>query len=309
MDLSVVIVSYRGRERLTKCLEALNSFTGKNFSMEVIVVNNSPEDKSFMEIENRFSKFRFIHNNINGGYSNGCNLGCSKATGDYFLILNPDTVAREEEIKKLLDAARSNPSYYIISCRQVREDGKESKSSGSFPWERTGRELKGNLKEVTFPDWVSGSVMMMSRNIFAMLNGFDEDFWMYSEDVDLCRRARNKGGEVALYNNISIEHNHGGSTREDLRTTAVSKCEVQISRHLYIHKHEKGIRRILIQVFIVTDNLITGIITGLTGLLLFFIPKIFVRFLLRIRLIDYYSGSLLRRSWLSPRSVNFRKKA
>jgi GT2 family glycosyltransferase len=309
MDLSVIIVSYKGRERLTKCLETLNSFTGKNFSMEVIVVNNSPGDKSFIEIENRFSQFRFIHNNTNGGYSNGCNLGCSKAGGEFFLILNPDTVAREEEIKKLLDAARSDSSYYIISCRQVTETGKESKSSGSFPWEKTRKELKGSQKEVTFPDWVSGSVMMMNRNIFAMLNGFDEDFWMYSEDVDLCRRARDKGGEIALYNNISIEHNHGGSTREGLRTTAVSKCEVQISRHLYIHKHKTGIKRTEIQAFIVADNLITGIIPALIGFLLFFIPKLFVRFLFRIRLIDYYSGSLLRRSWLSPRSINFRKKA
>jgi GT2 family glycosyltransferase len=262
-----------------------------------------------METKKGFPGFRFIHNNVNGGYSNGCNLGCSNATGDYFLILNPDTVTREEMINKLLDAARSNLSYYIISCRQVREDGKEGKSSGSFPWEKQKKELKGNQKEVTFPDWISGSVMMMHRDIFVRLNGFDEDFWMYSEDVDLCRRARDAGGKIALYNDISVEHNHGASSRTDLKTTSISKCEVQISRHLYIHKHKKGIIRSAIQAFLVADNLITGIITGLTGVLLFFIPKMFVRFLLLIRLIDYYSGALLRRSWLSPRSVNFRKRA
>src|SRR4030042_3157625 len=307
MDLSVIIVSYKGLERLEGCLESLENFSSKSFSLEVIVVNNNPGDTVLNRIETRFQEFRFIHNSVNGGYSNGCNLGCSKASGDYFLILNPDTITREEEICKLLEAARSNPSYYIVSCRQIRKNGKESKAYGTFPWKRTRfkRDVDANI---IFPDWVSGSVMLMHRDIFHMLNGFDEDFWMYSEDVDLCRRVRNSGGEITFYNNITIEHNHGASSRTDLRTTSISKCEVQISRHLYIHKHERGIRRTAIQIFMVTDNLLTGIITGLIGLILFFIPKLFVRFLLLIRLLGYYSGSLFRSSWLSPRSVNFRKQ-
>jgi len=307
MDLSVIIVSYKGLERLEGCLESLENFSSKSFSLEVIVVNNNPGDTALNGIETRFQEFRFIHNSVNGGYSNGCNLGCSKASGDYFLILNPDTITREEEICKLLEAARSNPSYYIISCRQVRKNGKESKAYGTFPWKKS-RVKKEYVADVTFPDWVSGSVMLMHKDIFFRQNGFDEDFWMYYEDVDLCRRIRNSGGEIAFYNTMTIEHNQGASSRSDLKTTSISKCEVQISRHLYIHKHERGIRRIFLQAFIVTDNILTGIITGLIGLILFFIPKLFVRFLLFIRLLGYYSGSLVRGSWLSPRSVNFRKQ-
>jgi GT2 family glycosyltransferase len=306
MDLSVIIVSYKGYERLDRCLRALDSLTRKDFSVEIIVVNNNPGDPIFTDIEKAYTGIRFIHNTVNGGYSNGCNLGCSKATGDYFLILNPDTVAGEEEIGKMLFAAKSNPSYYIISCRQMKENGKDSRAYGKFPWRKSN--FKNNSDAgVIFPDWVSGSVIMMNRNIYQKLNGFDEDFWMYYEDVDFCRRAGNAGGKIAFYSEIIIQHDHGASSRTDLKTTAVSKCEVQISRHLYVHKHEKGIRRTAIQTIIVADNLITGILSGITGLILFFIPKLYVRLLLLIRLIAYYSGSLLRRSWISPRSVNFKK--
>jgi GT2 family glycosyltransferase len=316
MDLSVIIVCYKGWDRLNRCLESLDSFSGKSFTMEVIVVNNNPGDDAFVEIENRFTKFMFIQNAVNGGYSNGCNLGAANAAGNYLLILNPDTVAREEEIRKLLQAAKSDPSSFIISCRQVRENGKESKAMGSFPWQKketSGREpgsngRKNREKNIIFPDWVSGSIMMIQKEIFDSLKGFDEDFWMYYEDVDLCRRARNAGGKIAFCNDITVEHNHGGSTRADLRTTSVSKCEVQISKHLYFKKHETGIKRVLIQAITVADNLITGIVTGLTGLVFFFIPKLFVRFLVFLRVTGYYTGSLFRKSWISPRSVNFRNK-
>jgi len=315
VDLSIIIVCYKGWERLTKCLEALDSFSGDYFSMEVIVINNNPGDTGFKEVESRFTGFRFINNSVNGGYSHGCNLGAANASGEYLLILNPDTLVADGTIQQLLDVAKSDPSFYIVSCRQVKECGKESKAYGDFPWKRkesdsfnaeVNPEAKNRYLNIVFPDWISGSVMMLRKDIFIKLNGFDEDFWMYYEDVDLCRRARNAGGRIAFCNDITIEHNHGGSTREDLRITSIAKCEVQISRHLYINKHESGIRRTLIQVITVTDNLFTGIITGLTGLLFFFIPELFVRFLVCIRVVNYYAGTLLRRSWISPRSVNYR---
>ncbi len=314
MDLSIVIVCHKALGKVNRCLEALDSFSGKDFSMEVIVVNNNPGDIAFMEIEKRFTEYKFIHNTINGGYSNGCNLGVTEATGDYYLFLNPDAVAAEYDVNKLLLAAKSDPSFFIISCRQVRKNGKEGKAYGVFPWERRTGNLKNKIflgdKEViniSFHDWVSGSVMMIPKEIFNSLKGFNEDFWMYYEDVDLCRRARNAGGEVAFCNNITIQHDHGGSTRADLKTTSLAKCEVQISKHLYIHKHKTGINKIFIQAFTVANNLLTGIITGIAGLLFFFIPKLFVRFLVLIRVTGYYACSVFRRSWMSPRSVNFRK--
>jgi GT2 family glycosyltransferase len=280
--------------------------------MEVIVVDNNSGDSYLNTIEKKFSNFRFIRNRINGGYANGCNLAFAYSTGNAVLILNPDTVVNEDAVEALLHASLQYPEYYVVSCRQVREDGSEAKATGRFPallkhssGAKGGKNLSHNQtdKTVSFPDWVSGSVMMIRREVFEKLGGFDEDFWMYSEDVDLCRRARDMGGNIAFYNNITIEHNHGGSSRIDITTASVTKCEVQKSRHLYIHKHTKGAERIILHSIIILDNLFTGLLAGIAGLFLFFIPKLFVRSLLFVRLLSYYSDSLLRGSWKSRRAA------
>jgi hypothetical protein len=131
---------------------------------------------------------------------------------------------------------------------------------------------------------------------------------MYFEDVDLCRRIRDTGCEIAFCRNITIEHNHGGSSRINLKTVSMTKTEVHISRHVYISKHRKGFEKLLIQTFLVLNNIISGGVMAILGLLLFFIPKVFSRTLIFCGLISYYAGSLFRSSWISKRSVNFQKK-
>jgi len=317
-DLSIVIVCYKGWDRLIKCLESLDSFTGNSFKTEVVVVDNKSEDDTFNQIAKRFSKFRFIQNTINGGFANGCNLGAKNAEGEYLLFLNPDTVAAESEVEKLLNTAIQNPSYSIVSCRQVNEKGKESFALGQFPrlsnltgfmrtifgrWKAEGGRQKENVE---FPEWISGSVVLIKRDLFQKINGFDEDFWMYYEDVDLCRRVRNIPGEVAQCRDIVIEHNHGGSSRINLKTASLTKTEVHISRHVYISKHKTGLNKILIQTFLVVNNLISAGLIAIIGLIFIFIPKIFARTLIFFRLVRYYAGALFRLSWISPRSVNFK---
>jgi len=318
MDLSIIIVCYKGWEKLNRCLESLDSYKGEKFSMEVIVVDNNSADESFSKIEEKFRKFRFIRNNINGGFAYGCNTGAAISNGNNLLFLNPDTVSKEDDVAKLLDAIKSDPDYFIVSCRQVLRNGKESKATGSFPslqHKRNAQKKSSGInknskdasKSVLFPDWVSGSVMMIRKDVFRRLNGFDEDFWMYSEDVDICRRARNLGGEIVFITDITIDHDHGGSTRSDMKTTSITKCEVQISKHLFIHKHKSGTEKLCMHSILVADNLITGVITGFLGLVFFSVPHLLVRLLIFIRIMNYYSGSFTRKSWISPRSVNFNK--
>jgi GT2 family glycosyltransferase len=318
-DLSTIIVSYKGWDRLTKCLESLQKFTEDKFKTQVIVVDNKSEDDTIRRLEERFDKFRFIYNIVNGGFANGCNLGARNAAGEYLLFLNPDTVAAESEIGKLLDAAQQNRGFSIVSCRQVNEAGKESNAYGLFPSisNLTGLQraiLKSRrphtshlTPEILFPDWVSGSVIMIRSDLFRSLKGFDEDFWMYFEDVDLCKRVRNNGGEIAFLKNPVIEHNHGGSTRINLKTASLTKTEVNISRHIYMSKHLKGFEKASVQAFLVLNNLVSGALMAVAGLLLFFIPRMLSRTLIFCRLISYYLRSLLRFSWVSQRSVNYRK--
>ena len=216
-----------------------------------------------------------------------------------------------------MNIAKQNPEYSIISCRQVNGEGRESRAYGQFP---SILNLTGFLRmifrpskplteiskpEISFPDWISGSVVMIGNDTFKNSGGFDEDYWMYFEDVDLCSRIRNSSGEIAFCSDITFEHNHGGSSRINIKTSSLTKTEVHISRHVYISKHKTGIAKLFIQIFLVLNNLISGGIMAVLGLVLFFIPKVFSRTLMYGKLIRYYAGSLLRSSWISPRSVNF----
>ena len=318
-DLSIIVVCYKGWESLNHCLEALGSFSGKNMKCEVIVVDNKSDDDTIYNTQERFPMFRFIFNDINGGFGNGCNLGSRNSTGEFILFLNPDTIASESAVEKLLMTAKMHSEFSILSCRQVNETGRESIATGPFPsiLNITGfmRAIFGSRPSaisvqdsaIGHPDWVSGSVLMIKRETFLRLNGFDEDFWMYFEDVDLCRRVRDINGEIAFCRNITVEHNHGGSSRINFKTTSITKTEVYISRHLYISKHYTGIIKLVIQTFMVINNLVSGGVMAVLGLILFFVPKVFLRTVIFIRMVRYYTGSLLRLSWLSSRSPNFRK--
>ncbi len=323
MDLSIIIVNYRAWKHLRECLDALIASSGTRFQSEVIIVDNDSADGVIDEFKSIYPDFIFIINKINGGFANGCNLGSTFAKGDFFLFLNPDTVASETEVGKLLERAKENPGIYISSCRQVNENGEESKAFGLFPgfgtltgFERSIYKVINRKKiaekteerdKLITPDWVSGSVMMIKKEVFLNLGGFDEDFWMYFEDTDLCRRARNLKGGIAYYTDISIQHNHGGSSRINLKTTSLTKTEVIISQHLYISKHMTGAGRFLIQTYLVLNNFISGTFMALLGILLFASSKIFVRVKIYGRLVSYYFDALRRMSWISPRSVNFKK--
>jgi GT2 family glycosyltransferase len=319
MDLSIIIVNYRGWKRLKECLDSLAAFTGAFFKSEVIIADNNSSDGILEEFKSNYPKFVFVINKINGGFANGCNLGSTVAKGDYFLFLNSDTIATESEVAKLLNRAKENPGNFISSCRQVNERGKESKAFGIFPdfGTLTGfgrsiykilnrKKIEEKTKEkdnVINPDWVSGSVMIIKREIFRDIGRFDEDFWMYFEDMDLCRRARDIKGEIAYYTDITIQHNHGGSSRINLDTTSLTKTEVLISNHVYISKHKSGTGRFLIQSYLVFYNLISGTLSSVLGIVFFTNSKMYVRVQIFGRLINYYLGALKRHSLISPRAV------
>lgn len=316
-DLSIIIVTYKGWKRLEKCLHPVATFRNAVFKKEVIIVDNTPDPDEISPVKQKYPGFTYLHNTVNGGFANGSNTGAGIAAGKYLLFLNPDTVASESAIDKLIEAAEKNRNWMILSCRQVNEKGKECIVTGSFPefltLTGTLRAIFGKKKQVDhdcdviFPEWTSGSVILMRKEDFVRLHGFDEDFWMYYEDMDICRRVLNSGGTVALLNNITIEHNHGGSSRIDTRTASLTKTEVHISRHVYISKHKARLTRAGMQSFLVVNNLITNFLTAIPGLILFFLPKLFVRTLIFKNLVYYYFRSAFRGSWISSRSVKYLK--
>ena len=317
IDVSVIVVTYKGWVRLDKCLASLVLSSGTRFSKEVIIVDNTPDPEEISLIKSKYNQFTYIHNPVNGGYGYGVNYGAVKASGKYLLVLNPDTVVTEEAIDRMISFEQTGHPGTLISCKQVNEKGRECNVTGEFPrfLNLTGLlrsifkpPLPPEIDNMIYPEWVSGSVMLFSRETFDRLNGFDEDFWMYFEDMDICSRIRESGGNVALLTNCVIEHNHGGSSRTDARTTSLTKTEVHISRHVFITKHIKGFKGAAIQTFLVINNLLTSLLVAVPGIVFFFIPKMFVRALIFKNLVAYYLNSILKGTWISPRSVNYIKR-
>jgi len=319
IDISVIIVNYRGWKDLDKCLCALELFGNEHFSMEVIVVDNCSNDGRLPDFQMRFSKFKFVLNTGNNGFSNGCNLGAASATGKYLLFMNPDIVATDTAVLGLLLAIQSHPEIMMLSCTQVNLNSKEEQKIRFFPSFLTlngimravyrrfkQAELLDQFsleKEIIYPDWVSGSLVMISKENFEKLGGWDDSYWLYYEDVDLCFRAQLAGGKVALLNKVSMIHHHGGATRINYKTKALTKSEVTISLHIFLSKHFSTAQAIGLHLMVISEVLIFRLIPAILGLPLFFIKKLNVYSRLYVLLINYYLHAIVRGSWLSTRSV------
>ena len=322
-DIAIVIVNYKSWDALGECLEALSAMDTNRFSFETIVVDNCSGDGKYDTFANRFPNIRFIGNTGNNGFANGCNFGADAAHSDYYLFLNPDTVASEEAIYTLWQTARNNPDFGIVTCTQVDAQHKKYKEIRFFPSLKTlfgpfralhramsKETVQGNFsndKTIVFPDWATGAVIFMSKSWYGKINGWNEKYWLYFEDVDICKRVIDQGGKVALIRNASILHKHGGASRINIKTKALTKTEVLISQHVYFNEHTKGFKQVLIQFLLLFTLLLEKTLLAILGLIFFFIPKLKVNIFIFRNLVLYYVSALSKGTWTSPRAPLYTK--
>ncbi|MDN4503024.1 glycosyltransferase family 2 protein [Alteromonadaceae bacterium BrNp21-10] len=316
--VSAVIVNYRSWDKLGLCLKSLINTKYTAVKLEVIVVDNCSDDGRLATYEDSFPTVNFILNKGNYGFANGCNTGANKASGKYLLFVNPDTEIPAGVIDKLSETITTYPPYSIVATQKRTQSGKYERVERYFPrwYTLTGlgkaihrlvnrQQIKNDFakdKDVVFPEWVSGSMIFIRRTDFEQLGGWNEKFWMYSEDVDLCKRATDAGGQIALLQKLYIIHNHGGSSRINPVTSALTKSEVAISRHVYLAEHQSGLGLIAIQTLLVIKSIIKAALIAIVSLIAFSHPKAKVSRLLFRNLISYYVNALMNRSWLSSRS-------
>lgn len=321
IDLSVIIVNYKSWSHLENCLMSLKTIQQDDFTFEIIVVDNLSNDNRFDEFSKKFNSVNFILNSGNYGFSHANNAGAKAAKGKFFLFLNPDTIVNKHALLTMLELAKNNSNYGIISCSKLRPDGNPEKEIRFFPklstlfgisraiYELVNKqkisEKFDNKKDIIFPDWVSGSIIFISRKWFENVSGWNEDYWLYLEDVDLCKKVNNAGGKIALTRNVNIIHNHGGASRINIKTAALTKAQVIISKHVYIQNHFKNSLKIVTQFLLLLFILIAKFIFALLGLIFFFVPKLYLNVLLFIDLIKYYFKVLLKRTWVSERAPNY----
>lgn len=315
--ISIIIVNYKSWNKLRQCLEAINNINDNDFQLETVIVDNASNDGQLNSFQKEFSNYTFIENSGNNGFANGCNLGAQNAKGNYLLFLNPDAILNKEALVNMYEYYSNNNNVGIVSCLQKHNSGYE-KSVRFFPKFQTlfgilrslnKKSLNHNIQEtetVLFPDWVSGATVFISKEWLQKVNFWNEDFWMYYEDVDLSKKVTDAGGEIVLLKNCEIIHNHGGSSRLNIQTANITKGEVIKSKHVYLHTHFSGFKLFTMQFLVVFFTLFEKLVLGLVSIFLFFIPKVRLYFLLMISILNYYINALINQTWLSKRSMNYK---
>lgn len=323
MDVSIIIVNYRSWKPLHNCLESLLSIDETKIIFEVIIVDNFSNDGEFDFFQNKFKNFIFIKNETNSGFANGCNLGAKEAKGNYFLFLNPDTIITPETLNTLYTTYKNHSDIGILSCLQVDKKSRFFNQKNIFPSLvqifGTSRffhrkiikkriETIFNPKEKLFyPDWVTGAVIFISKDWFKRVNGWNEDYWLYFEDVEICRKIIQKNGKIAVTRNTIILHEHGGSSRHDFETEHISKTEVIISKHVYINNNFNSLSKTLAHTLLTIFILLEKSFLSLLSLFLFSSLKLRTNRYIFKNLCSYYLNAIKRQTWLSKRSANYQK--
>ena len=197
-----------------------------NIDAEIIVVDNNSTDDSCVMVEQQFPDVQLIKNQKNSGFSKGNNIGVKHAQGQYVCILNPDTVVPEHIFEELLEFAENQKNLGIVGCQLIDGTGSflpESKRSIPTPkvalakiFGSTSRYYSNlDMDAVGTTDVLVGAFMIMKTEVYRKVGGFDEDYFMYGEDIDLSYRILKEGFDNYYYGKVSAIHFKGESTLKD----------------------------------------------------------------------------------------------
>ncbi len=242
MRLSILLVSYNSRLYLADCFESITRFAPPG--TEVIMADNASSDDSVEFVAREYPWVRIVRSNRNLGFSAANNLAGKEALGRFILLLNADTVL-VEPIAPVVDWLDGHPEYALLTINMLNGEGIPSACTGRFPSPLrlillrnmlTGPERFGDNYAYEV-DWVQASFLLIRAEQWTALGGLDENYFMYVEDVDLCKRAWDRGLKCAYLPNIHYIHSGGYNARrfsEQVRGLGI-----------YISHHMKGLRRLL----------------------------------------------------------------
>ncbi len=258
MQLSVIIVNYNVKHFLGQCLSSVRKAC-RNLEAEVLVIDNHSADGSAEYLPGRFPEISFIWKTGNAGFARANNEGWRQARGEYVLFLNPDTLLAEDSLEQCLNFMRQRPDAGALGVKMIDGTGAflpESKRGLPGPWaafcKMTGltrlfprsrwlaRYYLGHLDAAhSHPvDVLSGACMLVKREVLEQTGGFDEDYFMYAEDIDLSYRILQAGWRNYYFAGTRILHFKGESTVRESRAHI---------RHFYgtmirfVQKHHRGL--------------------------------------------------------------------
>ena len=266
-DLSIIIVNWNVRELLRYCLLAVTSssdlfvpgagyilFDEQRYRGEIIVVDNASRDGSADMIRSQFPWVKLIANSDNLGFTAANNQGLEQASGRYVLLLNPDTRVAPDALRRLLDYAEAHPEVGVVGPQLRYGDGSIQSSRRRFPtlttflfestvlqrwWPRNpalahyyAEDLP--LHQPVAVDWLVGACLLVRRAALNQAGLLDTGFFMYSEELDLCRRIKELGWQIHYLPDATVIHYEGKSSEQ---VVAARHHHFYRSRLRYVHKY------------------------------------------------------------------------
>lgn len=262
LTLSIIIVNYNGKKFLNDCFSSIQrEIDGSSF--EVIMVDNQSVDDSVSYTKQYFPWVKIIEANSNLGFGKGNNFGVQHAKGEYLLLLNNDTILLNNPIE-LIPEFRKNPNIGAIGIKMLNSDNKYTYSFGNFPnmenlflMKRLQKMkeqdlLTGNFSKNNYiVDWLGGSYILIKKELYQQIGGFDEDYFLYVEDVDFGKRIQNAGKQSYFYPTQSYVHFVGFNTNKNMLLVK--------GYELFLKKHTKGFKYFLLTTVLSLNAIVKNI--------------------------------------------------
>ena len=270
-DLTVVIVTFKSQKNIHSCLDTIPK------DINVLVIENSNNEKFKLDLEKKYSNVECIIIGSNKGYAVGNNIGLRKVKTKFALILNPDTKLRKDTIDNFLLTASNNNDFWLIG-----------------PYNDQQKNLSFNSNNVIEVNNLKGFAIFFNLMKFNEIY-FDENFFLYFEEIDLCKQVKIKGGKILVDKNIIINHD-GASSVENIK-----KIELEKNRNwhwmwstFYYNKKYKGF---FIALILIMPKLISSIAKTLFFLIIFNKEKRDIYF---CRMSGIINSILGKKSWYRP---------
>ncbi|WP_299012650.1 glycosyltransferase family 2 protein [uncultured Polaribacter sp.] len=242
--LSIIIVNYNGEQFLKDCITSINKCC-KNISYEIIIVDNASSDNSFNVLKELNSEIKLIKSKENLGFAKGNNLGVAKSKGKFVLLLNNDTVLLSD-ITNSINILEENKDFGVLSIKMLDKNSNYAKSAGRFPTilnllffsklflNKNGFSDGNFSNKLLEVDWVQGSFLLLSRSLYLKVNGLDEDYFMYVEDVDFCKKIKKLDKKVVYQSNQS--YLHFGGFNPSRKKLLIDGYLLYVKKHFTIFK-------------------------------------------------------------------------
>jgi len=262
IDLSIAIVSYNTKDILLDCVSSVQTHT-TTIAYEVIIVDNDSRDGTVAAITNNYPAMTVLANPDNRGFAKAVNQALTVSRGRHVLLLNSDTIVKGQALATMVAYLDGHPDVGAVSCKQWTGDGHLNQTCFPFPsirdhvfysalFQRVAPAMQAaaaathtvDCTQSQAVDWANGACLMVRRSLLLDLGGLDEEFFMYFEDVDLCRRLHQQGYRIRHIAEAEIVHFIGRSTGRDRERL---QLVWEFSRIRYIEKHFSPVKRWLMK--------------------------------------------------------------